>query len=679
MKKCLIFILVLIGILTVSSVAAAEEYPVNPNRNHAEEIHRMIHNRKRLLTAHPVNDDDFVLNVLTTPSYNTPGEFEIVKNVDFGNYRYHITLEDDNLSYDLQLLYSSTTNNQIFTLPAPVYSTDYTLTVVCEDANCVEWTYCLEYKFSLVSDLNHPTLDQKVSSIVSSCRVNGDDWQTALNLHDYLTHNAYYDDSLTIYGPDGVLFRETGVCDSYSKAFYLLMNKAGITCERVISNAMRHAWNRVCIDGIWAQVDVTWDDPNNHEDQIVSGGEKHHFFCVSDAFFMDSKYGHTVHRGYELNHPCNTMEISAIIRLCEEWTYVEVWKSDDHTQTGTYSSLIQSELDQHHASFDIPIFRYLDAGGNRYRDTLEEKYSTFYNGKFYLYAMAQEYNSWYDPEGNALSLSITYIPDSRIFHVETDITPLDLCSAEITLENQEPIIFTGDPIEPSFQVSVNGIFLTPEEDYSIAYLDNIHAGTAQAVFSGKGNNVTGTKQIEFSILPLNLAEAEIEVFPVRCFVYSGYPKCPPIKFLSANLIENEDFELNYESNLNAGNASLTISSKGTNTTGSKIINFSILPSGENVCLLPASIGCLETEAFLGTSFREIILPDKPVTMEADCFKGLTDEAIQITIPNAGSSVDPASFNGLRNLTIIAPASLCINGILVEAYCNENGIWYEKLQ
>ena len=123
----------------------------------------------------------------------------------------------------------------------------------------------------------------------------------ALWLHDWLTHHANYDYSPkenALYQPAGVLIHGKGICQSYTDAYSLLLNKVGIENLAVESKAMDHTWNLVRIDGTWCHVDVTWDDPD-------TGGEENHFFfgmtdvlisrdhtwegtypaCTSDAYY----------------------------------------------------------------------------------------------------------------------------------------------------------------------------------------------------------------------------------------------------------------------------------------------------------------------------------------------------------------------------------------------------------
>ncbi len=63
----------------------------------------------------------------------------------------------------------------------------------------------------------------------------------------------------------------------------MLMNAAGIECKVIYGSTTRggyHAWNQVKVDGVWYNIDVTWDDPD-------SGSTIYYdYFCVSDDVFL---------------------------------------------------------------------------------------------------------------------------------------------------------------------------------------------------------------------------------------------------------------------------------------------------------------------------------------------------------------------------------------------------------
>lgn len=99
--------------------------------------------------------------------------------------------------------------------------------------------------------------------------------EKALFLHDYLATHAQYDTGSDAYT---ILTKGTGVCQAYTLAYRLLLNRVGIPSGTVSSENLHHIWNLVQIGDSWYHVDVTWDDPIN--DRI--GRVRHENFCTSD-------------------------------------------------------------------------------------------------------------------------------------------------------------------------------------------------------------------------------------------------------------------------------------------------------------------------------------------------------------------------------------------------------------
>ncbi|GEN82441.1 exported protein [Sporosarcina luteola] len=97
------------------------------------------------------------------------------------------------------------------------------------------------------------------------------DFEKVKAIHDYIALNTAYDyenyqqgkisaDSYTAYGS---LIKGIAVCDGYTKAAQLLMNRLGIENEYVegYGNGEAHSWNLVKLDGQNYFMDITWDDP----------------------------------------------------------------------------------------------------------------------------------------------------------------------------------------------------------------------------------------------------------------------------------------------------------------------------------------------------------------------------------------------------------------------------------
>lgn len=110
------------------------------------------------------------------------------------------------------------------------------------------------------------------------------DYEKELAIHDYIVCNCKY--GYTDYSKEyayrayGALVQKTAVCNGYAEAMALLLDCVGIENEIVTGTAdgELHAWNRVCLDGKWYQVDATWDDPIPDRGYNAA----HIFFNVTD-------------------------------------------------------------------------------------------------------------------------------------------------------------------------------------------------------------------------------------------------------------------------------------------------------------------------------------------------------------------------------------------------------------
>lgn len=124
-------------------------------------------------------------------------------------------------------------------------------------------------------------LSTRISSIMALMHREGckSAYEKALFIHDWLIHNADYDESLKVYDPYTLLFSGVGVCQSYALAYQMLLRQAGIKSQYVTgySRGQLHAWNLVHLDGEWTFIDPTWNDP------VGGGKEGHDYFGMTDV------------------------------------------------------------------------------------------------------------------------------------------------------------------------------------------------------------------------------------------------------------------------------------------------------------------------------------------------------------------------------------------------------------
>lgn len=154
-------------------------------------------------------------------------------------------------------------------------------------------------------------LAEKAAEITSEIITDGmSDLDKELAINAYLCDNAEYDDgalesaaendfkyvdeiyndSFTAYG---VLMNNIGVCASYSAAFKLLADEAGlesIVVTGYLEGNLPHAWNKVKLDGAWNIVDATNNDNDVIQNALfnLSDSAAYSMLVEDDRFVLDS-------------------------------------------------------------------------------------------------------------------------------------------------------------------------------------------------------------------------------------------------------------------------------------------------------------------------------------------------------------------------------------------------------
>lgn len=111
------------------------------------------------------------------------------------------------------------------------------------------------------------------------------DFSKALAIHDWLTFNIDYDHSYSVYNVSDTLSKRVAVCSGYAQTFKMMAELAGLEAEYITGTANgEHAWNQVKINGVWYNVDVTWDDPTSKgKNPNDHSQNNYNYFLISDS------------------------------------------------------------------------------------------------------------------------------------------------------------------------------------------------------------------------------------------------------------------------------------------------------------------------------------------------------------------------------------------------------------
>ncbi len=109
----------------------------------------------------------------------------------------------------------------------------------------------------------------------------GSDADKEKYVHDMLMQSVEYNTSAAMnQSAYSALVKGQSVCAGYARAFQYLLQQLGIPCYYCTGySGEDHAWNIVCLDNIYYNVDVTWDDTNP---------STYDYFNKTDAEFSDT-------------------------------------------------------------------------------------------------------------------------------------------------------------------------------------------------------------------------------------------------------------------------------------------------------------------------------------------------------------------------------------------------------
>lgn len=139
-------------------------------------------------------------------------------------------------------------------------------------------------------------VNRQVEEIIMGMELeDSDDYTKVMKIHDYIVKELDYDKSLSNATPYQALTTKKATCQGYATLFYRMAEETGVECRIIggTADGEPHAWNIVKLDGLWYNIDCTWDDPVG--DGVDKTKIRHGFFLKSDqhsflTHIRDSKY-----------------------------------------------------------------------------------------------------------------------------------------------------------------------------------------------------------------------------------------------------------------------------------------------------------------------------------------------------------------------------------------------------
>ncbi len=385
----------------------------------------------------------------------TPITFTVNADGGSGDYQYriHSIMTSELVSvYDVSWGSNSAyqdSNSFSFTFHA---SGTYYVRFSVRDKNTNQFksTGLYDYKLN-IQDPQYPSVEQIVENTVAECEQScTSDFEKAVWLHDWILDHADYDHSYSYCSAEGVLARGLGTCESYHKAYVMLLNKAGIATGRVEGNG--HVWTAVRMDGQWYQVDSTWDDMGaNYKGTYY----EHMYFGLTDNIMGLVHSDHTsATPGYE----STSLENNYFIKtgMITQWS-------------DPFVELVKQNLANGKTEFSLPVTNSMP---DNYKNVI-------YN----LVAYQLSNQSWDNMEVSASYKDsvITVKASAGLGELSSlTITP----PAKVLYEKGTAVDTTGLTVTANY---INGSRILHEDEYQIKDFDTntVGARTATITFGGK--------------------------------------------------------------------------------------------------------------------------------------------------------------------------------------------------
>lgn len=171
--------------------------------------------------------------------------------------------------------------------------------------------------------------------------------------------------------------------------------------------------------------------------------------------------------------------------------------------------------------------------------------------------------------------------------------------------------YTGKAIKPAVHVYDRTMLLTEKTDYTIAYSNNVNAGSAEdsakpptITVTGRGN-YEGKAVVHFVIKPQSINDDSVFMDEYLAAAYNGKAQNPnpTLTWDGKKLSKNRDYTYTDTSYTEAGTYKFTVTGVG-NYTGSRTVNYEIFQGGVAVSKL--TISKIANQKYTGSQIRPTV-------------------------------------------------------------------------
>ena len=201
-------------------------------------------------------------------------------------------------------------------------------------------------------------------------------------------------------------------------------------------------------------------------------------------------------------------------------------------------------------------------------------YQGVFNGTEYTYGThVDSINALDLTNVGKIKVEVSALPYNNVNYAgtvsdEIEILPYNINGELVNIANLASHVYYngGYEIQQNLQIRFNEKALS-SDNYEIAYSNNINVGTAEITITGK-NNLTGTRIINFDILPFNFTTnpTALIIEQVNNYTYNRTEikqQAMVLKYHQEDqqdvvLVEDQDYKLTYSNNTNVGKAHIDI-------------------------------------------------------------------------------------------------------------------------
>lgn len=184
-------------------------------------------------------------------------------------------------------------------------------------------------------------------------------------------------------------------------------------------------------------------------------------------------------------------------------------------------------------------------------------------------------------------------------------------AVQMGADEKDGFAYTGKAIKPSVHVYDSTMLLTEKKDYTVAYSNNINAGSAKGsakpptiTVTGKGN-YEGKALVYFTIKPQSIEDGAVLMDESVAVAYNGKAQKPnpSLTWNGKKLSKNKDFTYADVSYTEAGTYKITVTGTG-NYSGTRTMNYEIYKGG--VAISKLTFSKIANQKYTGIEIRPTV-------------------------------------------------------------------------